>query len=247
MKSNRTAALILSLTLAALLTGCEAEQTEKDMLAEAQFCLDKARDKASADACMSKIAGLSGPHASTLRCAAGFIGAEVTDPANLSTALNAIQDGQGAAALLSSLSFPSVSEANATFESCNQSGQAGLALIGAMMKSATVLANAAGSLASCSSPESCDTAQITETITDLIANLTAGGAAQDEAEATVVAIAESIQTVYTTTCGGTSSVNTDICGQIDTAIAQSGVDIVNADPTQLLALGKDLLEEWKNP
>ncbi|WP_374075043.1 hypothetical protein [Bdellovibrio bacteriovorus] len=242
MQFNKTTATILAMSLTALLTGCEAEQTEKDMLAEAQFCLDEATDATSANACMSKIEGLNSEQAYTLRCAAGFIGAEVTSPANLSNALNAINGDSGAAGMLSALSFPSLSEAEATFNNCNQSGSSGLQLIGAMAKSATVLASS--SFASCASnPADCNVSEITNSIQDLITGL---NASDPDAEATVTTIVSSIQTVYTSTCSAGASSNDEICGQINSAVATSGFDITTTDPAQLVAIGKELLQNWQN-
>lgn len=43
MVFNRSTALFLVLSLSVLMAGCAA-QSEKDMLAEAQFCLDSATD-----------------------------------------------------------------------------------------------------------------------------------------------------------------------------------------------------------
>ncbi|MEN0058295.1 MAG: hypothetical protein AAGB31_05635, partial [Bdellovibrio sp.] len=116
-------AFVMAATFSSLLIGCEGEQTEKDMIAEAQFCLDDATDAAAADVCMTKIEGLTSSQAYTLRCAAGFIAAEVTSPEKLSRALNAISDNQGTSVLLSTLAFPTKALAEKTFNSCNLSGQ----------------------------------------------------------------------------------------------------------------------------
>ncbi|WP_413943267.1 hypothetical protein [Bdellovibrio sp. HCB-162] len=243
MQFNKATATILAMSLAALLTGCEAEQTEKDMLAEAQFCLDKATDSSSATACMSKIEGLTSEKAYALRCAAGFIGAEVTSPENLSNALNAINGNAGAAGMLSALTFPSVSSINSTFSDCNKSGSAGMKLIAAMAKSATTLASIAP-MGSCGADLSgCDTAEITQSINDLITGLNAN---DPDAESTVTTIVTSIQTVYTSTCGSGTSTNDEICGQITSAVSNSGYDIATTDPAQLVAIGKELLQNWKN-
>ncbi|MEN0058296.1 MAG: hypothetical protein AAGB31_05640, partial [Bdellovibrio sp.] len=66
------------------------------------------------------------------------------------------------------------------------------------------------------------------------------------AQATLVDITSSIQTVYSVTCGGSSSSGSDICKQINTAVSQAGVDIQSTDPADLVALGVKLLEEWQN-
>nr|BFD68273.1 hypothetical protein HAGR004_32950 [Bdellovibrio sp. HAGR004] len=245
MFSKKMATLILGLG-AALLTGCEAEQTEKDMIAEAQFCMDKARDEASANACVSKIAGLTSPQAYTLRCAAGFISAEVTSAENLSKALDAMTDqGAGATSMLSILNFKSKSLADKTFDSCNKSGQKGLALIGAMAKSATVLANAVSSFPSCGTDlSSCDADMIESTINGLLADLSTGsGAAYESAVENVSEIAAAVQTVYTTTCNSSSQANSSICSDINQAAAAAGIDIATEE--NLAEIGKALLEQWQ--
>lgn len=239
MQFNKTTAGLLAMTLAAFLMGCEAEQTEKDMLAEAQFCLDKAT-AATASACMSKIQGLTSPQAYALRCAEGFISAGVTSPQNLSDAVTSISTpGQGTSAMLSALSFSDVNSANATFNSCNLSNQSGLALMGAMAKSATVLASAGGVLASCSTT-GCD---VSGAIGSLVTDFQ-DGTLSTQNEETVTAITSSIITVYETSCG-TAAANTELCGQIDTAATAAGVDITNLTAAEQLELGKQLLTQWQ--
>ena len=114
-----------------------------------------------------------------------------------------------------------------------------------MAKSATVLSNAAGALASCGDISSCDPAQLESTITSLLTNLTAGGADQAQAEEVISAIVTSVQTVYTSTCGGTNNSNPDICTQINDSVAESGIDISTVDPDEILNIGKELLATWK--
>lgn len=240
MFSKKMATLILGLG-AALLTGCEAEQTEKDMIAEAQFCMDKARDEASASACVSKIAGLTSPQAYTLRCAAGFISAEVTSAENLSKALDAMTDqGAGATSMLTVLNFNNPTLANQTALDCNRSGQKGLALIGALAKSSTALADAASKLGlgSCGADlNSCQSA-IEDTIADILQNPNSTAAVE-----AVEAIGGSIQAVYSATCGGTSVANSSICSDINQAAAAAGIDI--ATEQNLAEIGKALLEQWQ--
>ncbi|MFV3408446.1 hypothetical protein ACNH6C_07550 [Bdellovibrio bacteriovorus] len=239
--------MILGLS-AAILTGCEGEQTEKDMIAEAQFCLDEARDAASANACMSKINGITSPNAYTLRCAAGFISSGITSAANLSQALTAISEDGSATGMLTALNFGDVSLVNSTASYCSQSGQKGLALIGAMAKSATALANAAdllGGLGSCGGDiASCDTAAIESAITGLIASISdTNDPDYDLAVETVSSIGSSIQTVYSVTCSGTNNANSDICGDINQAAATAGINMATAD---IAAIGQALLAQW-NP
>lgn len=242
MFSKKIATLILGLS-AALLTGCEAEQTEKDMIAEAQFCLDKARDASSAQACMSKIDGVTSANAYALRCAAGFISSGITTASNLSQALTALsEDGTGPADMLNVLNFGDVGLANQTTSYCIQSQQKGLQLISALAKSATALAGAANSLGlgSCSTNlADCDAAAIENVIDRLLNPATDPQVVAD----TLTAVGSSIQTVYTTTCGGTSSANTDICDDINQAAATAGINIATAD---LDKIGEALLMQWNS-
>ncbi len=233
---------ILLVALASIfLVACEGAQSEKDMIAEAQYCLDDATDAPSADTCLSKISGLDTSEANTLRCAGGFIAAGITSSSSLSTALNAIKDGDSTTALLSALSFPNVQLVNETVESCNKSGRDGLRLIGAMAKSATTIASLAN-LASCSDPDdlsSCDTSVFAASIASILAS--PGSADSQEA---FLQIASSIQTVFSTTCTSESS-SEDICGQISGAASTSGIDIETASDAELKQLGEALLNEWQ--
>lgn len=242
MFSKKLATMILGLS-ATLLTGCEAEQTEKDMIAEAQFCMDEARDAASANACVSKISGLTSPQAYTLRCAGGFIAAGVTSAENLSKALDAMSDqGAGATSMLTVLNFNSRDLADQTALDCNRSGQKGLALIGALAKSSTALADAAGRLGfgSCGTDLDGCQSSIEQAIGEILKNPTVGAAPE-----AITAIGESIQTVYTATCGGTSVANSSICSDINEAAAAANIfDIATAD---IDAIGKALLAQWQPP
>jgi hypothetical protein len=145
MNTKNLTALILSLGMVATLTACE-EQSEKDMIAEAQFCLDKASDSASVNSCLSGIASINSAQANALRCAGGFISAGVTSAENMSKAITTIQNGGDSTALLAVLNLGDTGEASKTATYCSLSKQADLALFGAMAKSATILANAAAQL-----------------------------------------------------------------------------------------------------
>ena len=252
MNSKNLTALILSLGMVATLTACE-EQSEKDMVMEAQYCLDKS-DASSAQACLSSISGLQSAQANALRCAAGFISAGVTSTANLSAAFTAIQNNNsaGTTTLLAALDFSDSTDVNDSTASktanyCNLSNQPGLALIGAMARSATVLASATN-MASCSGsgdPLGCAAGELETTINSIVTDYnTHGQNLTQQNEETVTAIVSAVQTVYAATCG-TNSGSSDICGPINTAIAQTGVNISTTDPAELVALGLELLQKWK--
>ncbi|WP_413295133.1 hypothetical protein ACLSU7_08640 [Bdellovibrio sp. HCB185ZH] len=248
MVHSKFTALIAGLGLAATLVGCSA-QSDKDKLMEAQFCLDESTS-ATAQSCVSSIAYMQSSQSYALQCAAGFIASGVTTPANLSQALDSISNSSNSSvALLSALNMGDVTLASETADYCSKSGQVGFSLLGAMAKSATSIASAASSLGlgSCSTDISqCDTSQLESTIEEIQKTLNSDPGATlsvSEAEAAVEAVASSIQTVYTTTCGS-GSANKDICDPIQKAITDAGVDIT--DPNlDLVALGKELLSQWK--
>ena len=240
MNLKNLATLILAATLGLGLSGCN-EQTEKDMIAEAQFCLDKATTAAQAKTCTSGIASLQSKSAYQLKCAAGFISAGITSPEKLSKALDAVKEnGAGTTVLLASLNFGSNDLAIQTADDCSKSGKSSLTLISAMAKSATVLTNAASVLGSCNTanPLDCDTQAIEDAINAIILDPT------DPAnEQTLEAVGSTIQTVYSATCGGTNNGNTDICNDINKALTDAGVSMSGSP----IDIGLALLDKWKNP
>lgn len=238
MRLSKTTASLLALGMTVLMSGCEAEQTEKDMLAEAQYCLDKANKDTAMD-CMSKIQGLTAPKAYALRCAAGFIKEDITSSKNLAEAMTAISENSGAVGLLSAISFENQTDADTTFGHCRLSQQGGLALIGAMAKSATILKTAA-SLASCGTPGACSAATISDGIDKLLGSNGAPPQVED-----VVKIVDSVSTVYEISCSSANSANSEMCKQIDSAAATANVDINNLSAADKEELGKKLLEQWK--
>lgn len=237
MGFSKNTAAVLTFSLVALLTGC-TEQTEKDMLAEAQFCLDKATDATAANACMTKIQGLTSKQSYALRCAAGFISSGITQPANLSTALNSMKDGASTASVLGVLSFDDQNLADTTFTNCSQSGDSGLELVAAMAKTATLIANLASGSGSLE-------AQMQTAITSIVTNLASGDPTlQAQAVASATEIGSTIQTVYQTTCSIAVTANSEMCSSINGAIAANpGVDIVNSNPDDV---GAALLDYWQN-
>lgn len=241
---NFTKVLLMGL-LSCGLMACEAEQTEKDIVAEAQFCLNKARGPAAVDSCVAPLAGLTSFYAYELKCAAGFVKADVTSPENLSKALTAISDSSSSpTVMLAALAFPSEADIFTTFSHCNNSGRPGLKLIGAMARSATSLSTLAG--ASCATQDlaSCATA-IDSSLQHLITDLSQT-TPSPEALYQVETIIESIQTVYQSTCSGAFNANSDICNQINGAAQQAGVqDFMTQNPDEIVKLGQKLLEQWQ--
>lgn len=237
MFSKKMAPLILCLGLTATLMGCE-DQSTADKVADAQFCMDKATDATSANACVSKIAGITTPEAYTLRCAAGFIGAGLTSPSNLSNALNAIKDNGSTASMLAYLDFGDTTTAATVFDNCQASNDQGLMLIAAMAKTATTVARYIPSGSSSSDA----TTQITDAINALLTDLSGTPTQQQAAEAQLSSVGETIQAVYSVTCG-TSDANTSICNSINDGASDAGVDISTSTAQQI---GDALLNYWKS-
>lgn len=258
-----------SLTAIAMfgIVGC-AGQSDRDKLAEAQFCLDKSTTGTAAS-CLEKIKGIDSPQAHTLICSAGFIDAGVVSPENLSKAINAISNDEngGSVTMLASLSFGvgKKVQADSANSSCAKSGSAGFALLGAMAKAATSLTNLGGiSLGSCQNTNSCSITEITQGIEsnlsellDVIENGNKPDLTQDEAVDAAVEIAGSIVDVYEATCGAVV-INKDICSEIDQAASTAGpggspiiiAEIIalpdgDARKDELKSLAMALLETWK--
>jgi len=154
--------------------------------------------------------------------------------------------------LLAALDFTNSTDSTDTTASktanyCNLSNQPGLALIGAMARSATVLANIAN-LGSCSAGDlSCAAGELETKINDIVTEYNANGQTLPAGanKDTVTAIVTAVQSVYSATCGSNSG-SSDICGPIDTALAtHPEIDITTTDPAQLVTLGLELLQKWK--
>ncbi|HWU44437.1 MAG TPA: hypothetical protein VN132_13395, partial [Bdellovibrio sp.] len=204
--------LLFLFGLLSLLTAC-SPQTQKDQIADAQFCLDKAQDASTANACVAKIASIQSPEANALRCAAGFIGSGVTKPENLSKALNAIKDsnngGSSATTMMSFLNLGSDADATKIFNYCAASDNKGMALIAAMARSATTLINIVGP----SFDPATGAAQL-ETVINNIAVAYANDPTDSSIQDTLSSIGDSVGTVYEMTCGGSNQGNSDICKSI---------------------------------
>ncbi|WP_413560040.1 hypothetical protein [Bdellovibrio sp. HCB209] len=249
MANSKFTALIAGLGFMATLSACSAD-SDKDKLMEAQLCLDQA-SQGQADSCVSSLASLSSPHSYALRCSAKFIDSGITTPENLSKALSSIGEDSGSNSSTELLSLLNMggdsSYASDAADLCSKSGQPGFALMGAMAKSATVLASVSSSiLGSCTSIDSCTGSDIETIIDDVTDSLNGSGSLTPaEAEKVVEDIAGAVTTVYSVTCG-TSKSNKDICGPIDQALTAAGIsDISSVSQADLVALGKELIAKWK--
>lgn len=252
-QQNFTKALLIGF-LSCGLMACDAGQSEKDIIAEAQFCLNKAQGAAAIDSCMAPLQNLTSFYAYELKCAAGFAKADITSPEKLSQALTAISDSSlSPTVMLAALAFPPEGDITNTFDFCNYSGRPGLKLIAAMAKSATTLNTLAltSGTYDCKSDLECMGNKIAESMDDIRKALAPVGTETsslkpEDALAQVTTIVASIQTVYETTCSGTYNANSDICSKINTAATEAGVaDFMSKDEKDIKELGLKLLEQWK--
>lgn len=221
------AAMILT---TGLLTLSACQEKDEDIVIDAQYCLDGARDAVAAQACISKLDGIHSEAAYVLRCSADFIGQGFGDPEQLSQALDQLQNPSGGAsgteAFLSFMVFDSVANANSTFNNCVASKQKGLSMLGAMAKAATNVASLGLGLGPNISTN-LTPAQIDTAITNLI----------NSGDADLV-IGETISTIYETTCASGGAVNADMCKPLTDALATLG-----PNPTAE-AIGAAILAEW---
>ncbi len=251
MFSKKLTAVGFFIGLSSLLAGCEQETT-KDQVANAQYCLDGATDAATANACVAKIASIDTPTANALRCSAGFIAAGVTKTENLSKALTAIKDsnsgGSSATTMMSFLSLGTNASATAIFNNCVASQNKGMALVAAMARSATTVSNLIPGYDPATLPTVNDLKTAINTLSTQITNYgTLNPTDKASVDATLNAVGSTINTVYSSTCG-TNSGNSDICKSIDDALktlppAQDGssVDLSSSSPAEIAQL---LVQYW---
>lgn len=247
--NSKFTALVASLGLVVSLAAC-SPQSDKDKLMEAQFCLDEA-DQGEAAACVAPIANLQSSVSYVLQCSAKLIDSGITTPSNLAEALSSISGGSNSSTqLLTLLNMGDTAIANQTADLCTKSGQPGFALLGALAKSATVLASASNQFGSCADISSCDLSNMQDTIDKLKNALdgdpgTVSTISLSDAQDQVEAIAGAIQSVYTVTCG-TANANADMCNPINQALSDAGItNITSVSQAELIALGTKLLNQWQ--
>lgn len=238
---------LLALGLISMLGACAAPQSEKDLLLEAQFCMDKA-SATEVSGCVDKISHIRNEAASALRCAAGFIREGLTSPENLSQAIDALSDGNSdPITLLGVLKMSSDSVAEQTAAECNASKKSSYMLLGAMSRSSTKLGTVLGDASvDCKTlgltPLQCSVANVQAGIDELVAtnpaNLTG-----PEIEAAITTIGDTVAMVYDTSCSG-SGTKDDICKMIDDALADAGIATPTFTSTE--EFGKALLDYWKS-
>jgi len=201
MKRQSWISLLALILLTAVWTACES--SEDDKINQAQNCLDRATDAASANICAASVAGISGPRAAIIRCSADWIGQGfTTQSTKFLDAFHALKNDTSGAdktvAMMKYLAFDTVSNANAAVTDCTQTGIAGLITFSSMAKLATNL----------------------KALTD-----TAGGNSSDPVDLqsqvqnlddqTAGEVAEAVAENY---CQNSSTNNASFCGQFNAAV-----------------------------
>lgn len=229
---RKTAVTVLFLTLSQVgLSGCQ--ETEQDIIADAQYCMDEARTAAAAEACSAKLGSLQTPAAYVIRCSGEFIAQGFTAPERLVSAIDQLKGTGGTAGLLGFMAFTDNASATRAFDYCVKSNQKGMSLLAALMKTATVIASTSTSIVAGlqASPPVFPTEAEIKTAIDNV--LTDGNEA---------VIGETVKAVYSVSCGSGSQANADVCTQIDDALANHG-GAGSATPAEI---GAYLLDQWKN-
>ncbi len=223
------AVALISVSLLGL-TACQ--ESEQDVIKDAQYCMDDARTSSQAQACISKLEGIETPAAYVIRCAGEFISQGFTSPSRLVDVIDALKADGGTAGLLGFMSFSDLTSASRAFTYCTKSNQKGMNLLAALMKTATTITATNPTLLAglTANPPVYPTEAEIKTAID---NITAGGAE---------AVGETVKTVYQISCGSGSPANADVCNQINDAAASYG-GISSASAADI---GAYLLNEWKN-
>lgn len=224
------AVALISVSLLGL-TACQ--ESEQDVIKDAQYCMDDARTSSQAQACISKLEGIETPAAYVIRCAGEFISQGFTSPSRLVDVIDALKADGGTAGLLGFMSFTDLTSANRAFTSCTKSNQKGMNLLAALMRTATTITSTDSSIIAglTANPPVYPTEQ---QVKDAIDNVLTAGNEE--------VIGETIKTVYQVSCGSGSPANADVCNQINDAAASYG-GISSASAADI---GAYLLNEWKN-
>jgi|GEM_PF-6470139 hypothetical protein len=225
---------------AALLSGCNQE-TEQDLLSEAQYCLDGATTAAQAQSCLSSIDGINNKSANVLRCSAAYIGEGFGSPSKLIEAFDKIDqtptgNATSTESFLAIMAFSDKDLADETFGYCQATGLKGLSLLSAMTKAATNLASLLPGGIDLTNPD-----QLAEDLHDKIESILDGSASQADIDAGTEAVGETVTAIYQVACQTGTPANGDLCTQMDDAFAAMPPGYTAAD------VGKKLMELWQTP
>lgn len=227
----RTQILVSGLLVAAtVLTACET--SEDKAISAAQSCLDNATVSTQADACLAMVSGLDTAQANVIKCSAMYIkkGFTSTKFANAFDQLKANPNGTGGQAVdgmgtaTSTLAFTgsgATADADTTLGYCTKSGSLSMQRLATLTKLGTyVLSIGSGagvaSCSTCTSGGTCDSATMASCLTGL-----QGSTGTDKTAIGTIAIGA--QTSY---CGaGSSYANTEVCTNLNNAIASGNGDL----------------------
>ena len=226
-KMRQLAFIFLSIILSFVLVACEEDEDQQ--IAEAQACLNKATP-ANANACLTKVSGLTSERAYYIRCSVRFLsqGFQGSRFADAFEQLSEENDGGGGggndamATALTVMTFDSTTVAESTLNECLLSGSTGLSRLASISSIATTLVNAVPGV------DLTDVAENGLSDTDaqtLIDNLTTGGAETSDAELGAIAVtAEGL--FYDDE--DSEFKDTDICTNLEAAVGAGDAAAVGA-------------------
>lgn len=216
--------LILLCTSSFALISC-TKAKDSDKIGDAQFCMDTAT-AANVQECVDKVAGIETSGAYIIRCSANFIENGFGSSQQIVDMFENLDSSGGSSlGFLGALNFADTAAANTTFDNCTKTNQKGLTMLGAMVKSATAIADLGGNLLNADTSE-----EIQAAIDAILGDVTDRAAASET-------IGTAVTAIYETSCQTGSPANADLCAQMDEAYATAGT----TDPA---AIGLALLNAW---
>lgn len=233
MQNKISALKIIVLSFSVTFLASCAKQTEADIIADAQSCLD-ASTSSTVDACLSKVENLTSEGAYLIKCAGSFIKEGFNSSSKLSSALSGISSGSGSnsgsssTSLIAGLAFTSKSSpsenasfANTTYDSCVKSKSSGLILLSGLSLTSTSLWSLG--LSGSSTPPT--QAQL-ESLMGTLAN-------DATASATV---GTAVVAMYESNCQSSNSAPGSICSQFNSAVSAvpGGISNPSAIGTQIM-------------
>jgi hypothetical protein len=223
----RTFALGAATVGALAMTGCE--QSEDTAIASARDCLDHSTTSTEVNACMAKIDGIESSEAYLLRCSGAFVSQGFTGE-RLANAFDQLKKDSGSGSSSTTavaMAYFVFKGANATdtngartaadtaYNYCTRAGVRSMQRLAVLAQMATTVATVTGDLTQFLNPTSMTSSQLETAIT----NALTAAVSDPSAPAAIGNLAVTANETYCN--AGSSFATSDICKQLDTALAQS--------------------------
>lgn len=227
------------------LASCGSEK-ESDKIGDAQICLNSATTAATANACLTKIDGITSTAAYAVRCNGSFISEGFASPTKYITAAQSLNgSNNGTTTFMGLITFTSagslstdLTNASNTFTYCLTSGAKGTTLLSSFGYLAMSMYNYARSTGNGATQTACPTTPTASgynfsscltafAVTNAVSNATAisnmvSSSTSDSAASTLQSSMGSvIVSTYNISCSG-SSANQSLCNTLNTAITNAG-------------------------